>query len=278
MVGITSNTVEIPSGATGNVAIGSVTGGGGGPPPAANIAEFLDNLNPTHRWKCDEAAGPTLADSGTGTTRDLTQVGTLGYNLEGPDDSTLSIDGNTSSDWARNSVGGMDTAPTGTVLFFVRNIGTGVTVISNNNTSNETNQMQFGKSPVGVFVGQRIGAVKMAVGFVNRRGWSGSTDLTAFNTDNLWHLFGFTADGVGTMKQYVDGVEETVSTGTSGTPPADTAWLSGNTDANNRVVAFNGRFATGSGNNLGQQSEMCVINGTILTEAQFAELFALVTN
>ncbi|MFB3104836.1 MAG: hypothetical protein ACE1ZA_07905, partial [Pseudomonadales bacterium] len=168
-------------------------------------------------------------------------------------------------------------APTGTVLFFVRNIGN-VTALGNNNTANETNQIQFGRSPVGTGVSNRIGAVQMAVGFANRRGWTGNTDITAFGTDTLWHLFGFTADGIGTMKMYIDGVEETVATNTAGTPPLITSWLSSETDANNRVVAYNGRFATGSGNNVGQQSEMCVINGTILTEAQFAELFALVTN
>ena len=253
--------------------------GGGAPPPAADIAEFIDALVTTHRWKCDESSPDPLLDSGSGTTRDLAIVGVLGYEAGGPDDSTESVDGNGSSDFARNAAGGMDVAATGTVFFFIKQISTGVTIISNNNTANETSQIQFGDSPVGSGVSNRVGVVQMTSGgFTNRRSWNGDTDISAFSGDTLWHLFGFTADGIGTMKIYLDGVEETVATQTVGTPPAITSWLSSHTDGNMRVVAMNGRFSGGSGNQTGEISEVCVLNGVIMDEADFAELFALVTN
>jgi hypothetical protein len=280
MVGITGTTVERPAGNTGVVTSGTVTGGGGGLPPAADISEFIDRLSPTHRWKLDEVAGPTLADSGVGTTVDLTVAGTLTFQQGGPDASTEAMS-RTIAGFARNVTLGYDTATTGTIFAFVRNPGTLGVYMTPNNTVDETNEMSFARDTIFNVSGTpRVGFTAFLAGATNRRVFEGGVDVTTHGTDNLWHLYGWTQDGTGGLPRlYIDGVEDTgvFSTPTGTAPPVD-VWTAGVADANSRAVIFNGRFTTVTQNYTGRASELNVINATIMTEAQFAELFALVTN
>ena len=55
--------------------------GGGG--PSQDLETFMTSLSPTHYWKMDETSG-TIADSGSGTARTGTAVGTPVYNQAGP--------------------------------------------------------------------------------------------------------------------------------------------------------------------------------------------------
>jgi hypothetical protein len=187
------------------------------------------------------------------------------------------VDFNTSSDFARTTAG-MSSAATGTVLAFIRNISNAVTVVANSNTVNETNTFTFGNNPQGTGTAFRIGASMFLVTLFNRRQWIGSTDTTAWSADNTWHLIGWVADGVGTMRINVDGVEDTVTEATLGTPPASSAWFGTIAEANSRGVLANARFGSGSSNNVGQQSECVVLDGIEMTTQQFVDLFALVTN
>jgi hypothetical protein len=251
-----------------------------GPPAAADIADFIASLGTavTHRWKHDEVAVPLL-DTGDGSAIDLTEVGTMGgFELGGPDDSTESIDYASSSTFVRNTSVGFSSAATGTVLAFVKNFGTTVTVVCNSNTVNEAFTFSFGMNPQGTGTPNRIGASMFLANLFNRRQWIGSTDTTSWSADGLWHLIGWVADGSGTMRINVDGVEDTVSEATLGTPPASSAWFTDVAQANSRGVLGNNRFSSGSGNMTGEASEVLILDGVELTEAQFAELFSLITN
>ena len=55
--------------------------GGGG--PSQDLETFMISLTPTHYWKMDETSG-TIADSGSGTARTGTAVGTPVYDQAGP--------------------------------------------------------------------------------------------------------------------------------------------------------------------------------------------------
>ena len=246
-----------------------------------NISDFLDSLTITHRWKCDDVSGPVL-DSGAGTTRDLTVVGSMNFEQGGPDASTESISKSGTS-WLRNTVGGWDTAASGTVLAFVRNPGTNGVIASNNNSVNEVNQIQFTRNPIGeVSPTSRVGFTAIETSFIaDRRVFEGDTDVDSHNADNLWHLYAWVQEDLGTLPRiYIDGVEETgvFSTPTGGSPPPIDVWTAGLTDANSRAVLMNGRFATGSGNYTGRMSEVCVLNGVLLDSTQLTALFDLITN
>lgn len=246
----------------------------------ADIESFLDSLSITHRWKCDDASPGPMLDSGNGTTRDLAAVGTLGWQGTGPDDSTLNVDGNTSSDWARNSSGGMDEASSGTILAFVLNPASGGVIISQNNTVNEAFQLQFARNPIFEVSGTpRIGFTAMLANQFERRVFEGSTDTNSHNADGLWHLYAFVQEGIGALpRMYIDGVEETVfSTPTGASPPPIDIWTDIG-DANSRVVAWNGRFGSASGNWTRNASEVCVLNGVIMDSTQLTALFDLITN
>ncbi len=280
MAGITTNTVENPSGSIANVGIGSVTGGGGGPPPATDIASFIDNLAPTHRWKLDEVAGPTLADSGVGTTVDLTVAGTLTFQQGGPDASTEAMS-RTIAGFARNVTLGYDTDTSGSIFCFVRNPGQNGVYMTPNNTVDETQEMSFARNTIfEISATPRVGFTAFLAGVGNRRVFEGGVDVASHGTDDTWHLYAWTQEGLGGLPRlYIDGVEDVgVFSTPTGTAPAVDVWTAGVADANSRAVMFNGRFTTVTQNYTGRASEMCVLNGRAMTAAEFVELFGFVTN
>jgi hypothetical protein len=164
---------------------------------------------------------------------------------------------------------------------FVRNPGLNGVYMTPNNTVDETNEMSFARNTIFEVSGTpRVGFTAFLAGATNRRVFEGGVDVTTHGTDNLWHLYGWTQEGLGGLPRlYIDGVEDTgVFSTPNGTPPPVDVWTAGVADANSRAVIFNGRFTTVTQNYTGRASELTVINNTIMTEAQFAELFALVTN
>ena len=250
-----------------------------------DITAFLDSLSITHRWRLDEVSG-VAADTGNGTTRDMdTTVGTVFYEQGGPDDSTEAINFGNSSSFMRNSFGGIDSAATGTVLFFAIDAGTGSVVINHCNTVNEHFNLQFpARSPSGSGV-PGTSAQGYAIfednNFDKRANW-GADDHSAKNADGQWHLYAYVQEGIGaSARLYVDGVEDTgpISTATvgGGPPPLD-GWFDILQDAGSRVVLGNGRFVGGSGNNTRTASEICVLNGVIMDSIQLTALFDLITN
>ena len=210
----------------------------------------------------------------------MTVAGTLLPEQGGPDDSTESF-GRSIPGFARNVTLGYDTDTAGSIFCFVRNPGTGGVYMTPNNTVDETNEISFARNTIfEISATSRVGFTAFLGGVTNRRVFEGGVDVDAHNTDNLWHLYGWTQDGTGGLPRlYIDGVEDTgVFSTPNGTPPPVDVWTAGVADANSRAVIFNGRFTTVTQNYTGRASELNVINATIMTEAQFAELFALVTN
>lgn len=241
--------------------------------PAADIAEFIAGLNADHLYKADEASGDVL-DSGQASAVDLTPFnGTLLYQQGGPDPSTESIDANGA--WPRSDSLPFSSAATGTVLGFVRGLNNAETILCQSNTVNEVNTLAFGMNPQSVVANNRIGVVLSTSSFLNRRGWHGDTDVSTWGADGLWHLIGFVQTGSG-MRINVDGIEQTVTEVTNGTPPASTSWFAQALDANSRAVMCNNRYSTISGRFTDQFSNWVILDGVIVTPKQFAQLAALI--
>ena len=89
------------------------------------LTDAIDNLSPTHYWKLDETTGSTAFDTGSGTARDMTHVGSPFLAVNGPTDEDVGVAYNgvdqlTHLVLSGAGAGDIGTSTTGTFVMFMR--------------------------------------------------------------------------------------------------------------------------------------------------------------
>ena len=244
-----------------------------------SLYEAIDQHSPLLWYKTDETSG-TLASSGSvSTALDNFQGTAPTYSQDGPETGvTKGIDWSAANNWARNTTTGMPTTAAGTIIVFAKQ-ATGsfnsTAWFSQANTSNFVQVLFFGVNPESVGSTHRLGIAAFTTSASNRRVAYGSTDTsTLINTG--WHMFAVTQDGTTGFKLYIDGVAETVTDATNGTPPAITAWTSTLNNANSRIVMGQSIYGSASSNSSATVSNICLFDFA-LSAAQLLEIAGFMT-
>lgn len=89
------------------------------------LTDAIAALSPNHYWKLDETSGSTAADSGSGTTRNMTHINSPFLGVDGPTSSDVGVAYNGTDQLTRlilgaSGTGDIGTSNTGTLLFFMR--------------------------------------------------------------------------------------------------------------------------------------------------------------